>query len=281
MQPTSNKFSSPKKPPTQNECIDEWAKIDQLRRQKPSNKTEEQRLIDLEQFEQSEFSDLSSDSQTELPIERLNSTPKSSKLNNEPTLRAHPAKPGRVPARLKGLSRKNKRNTASRPQIAMEPFNMREERDNHFIDSKGNFLYKNYRAHNDAWLLSLDEEVADPQILKDRRKTYEFALQKKISRVQSEDSSVKSIEDPMTSESFKERKIETLKSTLLNLLESGESANRAINRLHKLLPGKKSFKPYKRNIRKNTKGESRFWLIKRPNRAKTEKLLQIRQKKKK
>lgn len=270
-----NKFSSPKKPPTQDKCVDEWAKIDKLRRQKDINKTEEQRLIDLEKFEESEFSDLSSDSQTELPVERLNSTPKMSKLRQEPTLLAHPAKPGRLPVTLKGLSRSVKRNTASRPRIAMEPFNMREERDHHFIDGKGNFLYKNYRAHNDAWLLSLDEEVADPQILKDRRKTYEFALQKKISRAQSEDSSVKSIEDPMTSESFKEKKIETLKSTLLGLLEPGESANRAINRIHKLLPEKKSFKPYKRNVRRSSKGGPVTPLTCRRQSAQTEELLEI------
>jgi hypothetical protein len=247
----NNQFSSPKKPPTQNQCIDEWAKVEKLKRQRDNYKTEEQRLSELEKFELSSYSDLSSDSQTELPIERLNSTPKTNKKNEDPSLLPHPGKLKKGSTSLKKLKMAKILNSKARPQIAMEPFHMKEERDYHFIDKKGNFLYKNYNAHNDAWLLSLDEEVADVNILKNKQKTYQYALNKKISRARSEESSLISVEEPMTSESFKEKKIETLKTTLLNLLENGESANRAINRIHKMLPEKKSFKPYKKNVRKN------------------------------
>ena len=252
MKQTPNQFSSPKKPAKQKQPKDEWAKIDKLKREKGFFKTEEQRVADMEDFEESYSSDFSLDSQTELPVERLNSTPRTIKSTTEQTVLPHPAKPGRI---IKGKSLKS-RPSSQRPKISMEPFNMREERDNHFIDRKGNFLYKNYRSHNDAWLLSLDEELTDPKVLGNKKKTYQFALNQKISRAKSEESSLIS-EDQMNSESFKERKIETLKTSLLGLLEIGESANKAIKRFTALLPEQKVFKHFKKNVRKNTVGKKK------------------------
>jgi DNA uptake protein ComE-like DNA-binding protein len=117
-------------------------------------------------------------------------------------------------------------------------------------------MYQNYRTYNDAWLLSLDEEITDTRILKNRQKTYQEALNRKISRAKSEESSLISGEDQMTPENFKEQKIEGLKTTLLSLLETGESPNRAIKRFTGLLPEKKAFKPFRKNVRKNTIGTS-------------------------
>jgi hypothetical protein len=262
MKKPNNQFSSPKKPPSQNQCIDEWARIEKLKRERNQYRTEEHHMNELENFELSSYSDLSSDSQTELPIERLNSTPRTTKTKEDPSLLPHPGKMKKAPVSLKKMKMSKMSNIkSSRPKIAMEPFNMREERDNHFIDNKGNFLYKNYNAHNDAWLLSLDEEVSDVNILKNKKKIYEYAMNKKILRARSDESSVISVDEAMTSESFKEKKIETLKTTLLSLLETGESANRAINRIHRMIPEKKSFKPYKKNVRKNKTGKQIYFVI--------------------
>ena len=255
MKQTPNQFSSPKKPITKNQCLDDWARIEELKRKKKTQQTEEQILDNVEKYEELDYSDSSSDSQTELPVERLNSTPKSFKAKGIPGKLAHPAKPGSMKKSKKIISLKPKKFMKSvqlnRPRISMEPFNMKDERDNHFIDSRGNFLYKNYNSHNDAWLLSLDEEVRDPKILKNKKKTYEFAINQKIIRARSEESSLKSADEFITSDSFKEKKIETLKITLLELLETGESANKAIKRFTGSLPGAKKFKPFKKNVRKN------------------------------
>ena len=260
MKQTPNKFYSPKKPGPVEAKEDEWAKVDRLKRQKPRFKTEEQRVREMEDFEESYSSDFSLDSQTELPVERLNATPKSIKSNTElKTELPRPGRPGRTPGaslNKPGRGRTARSVRSQTPKVGMEPFNMREERDHHFIDSRGNFLYRNYKTHNDAWLLSLDEEVADPRILRDKQKTYQFALNQKISRARSEESSLLSGEDQMTPENFREQKIESLQTTLLGLLEPGESPNRAIKRFTSLLPGKKTFKPFKKNVRKNTLGGS-------------------------
>ena len=222
MKQTPNQFSSPKKPITKNQCIDEWAKIEKLKKKKNINQTEEQIIAKVEKYEESDYSDFSSDSQTELPIERLNSTPKTLKSKGNQTFLAHPAKPGTMIKSNKFNNFRTKEFMKSvqlnRPQIAMEPFHMKDERENHFIDSRGNFLYRNYNSHNDAWLLSLDEEVRDPKILKNKKKTYEYALTQKIKRARSEENSLMSAEDLITSDNFKEKKIETLKTTLLELL---------------------------------------------------------------
>lgn len=255
MQPQPNQFCSPKKPVSQDQCVDEWAKVERLKRRREASKTEEQQLRDLERYEESDFSDLSSDSQTELPIERINSTPRASRVRKERTLLAHPAKPGRAPSSLaKGRQQRPGGGKMKRPYIPLEPFNMRDERENNLIDSKGNFLYKNYREINPAWLISLNEEVADPSVLKNRQKTIEYAAQKKISRAQSEASSLKSLDEPITSESCKEKKLETMQAALLTLLKDGESPNKAVIRIYKQLPGKKIIKPFKRNVRKGRKG---------------------------
>ena len=86
--------------------------------------------------------------------------------------------------------------------------------------------------------------------MKNKKKTYEYAINQKIIRARSEESSLKSADDLITSDNFKEKKIETLKTTLLELLETGESANKAIKRFTGFLPGAKKFKPFKKNVRK-------------------------------
>ena len=229
---TQNRFASPKKPQSEGkelleskpstEPVDEWKKIELLKMKKMP-KTEQEILKEVQEYE--EHLDISSLSDSdEKPFPKINS-----------------------------VSREDVSCTAHLNKIIpLEPFNLRDEIDCNLIDSNGNFLIKNFNnSYNDAWLMSLDENISDPLILKDRKKTFEYVIKKKMS----EDSSLKSVDEKDTTESLKDKKLETIKSALLDLLINGESPNQAIHRYRKLLPSKNLLVPYKKNKRTLTTGK--------------------------
>ena len=219
---SKNRFSSPKKPSAVKktgknvQVVDEWDKIKQLK-EKKKRLTEEEYMEQIEQFkEQIDSSD--SENSEEVSYERITSTPGNDSFSNS----------------LKKV-------------IPLEPFNLKEERECNLIDSKGNFTHKSFNSmYNDAWLMSLDENISDPKMLKDRKTTFEYVYKKRMS----EDSSIISGDDKDIPENFKKKKIESIKSTLLQLLQSGESPNQAIKRYRACLPKKVIPKPFKKNIRK-------------------------------
>jgi hypothetical protein len=195
-----HKFSFPKIP--QKPIPKQESHKQEIQTKKQHESTNQQEIINkIEEYEQSLRSSEISDS-VEIPLQKLNSTPGNKTPN---------------------LSFKKKLSN-------LEPFNFRETRGYNLQNKEGQSSFcKNKQFLNNIWIACLDEEIKDLDHLKNTKTTFEYIQKKRMS----EESSLLSLDE--FSESYKERKLESIKDTLMNLLKKGESPCKALARLRACL----------------------------------------------
>lgn len=99
----------------------------------------------------------------------------------------------------------------------MEPFNLKEERETGFYDEGGNYVFKKERQEMDAWVADLDEAAMEKAIGETAR------AQERKRRRQEEEELIESKRP--------NRSLESLKSEIAGMMETGETVTLTMKRL--------------------------------------------------